>query len=209
MFSTNPKIFLLMLWFLNMLTPFSTSARATSCGVLTITAPSKGMSCTRLMCMSPVPGGMSMSRKSSSPQRTCSIICLSALQAIGPLHMRACSCLAKYPMDIHFTPYFSMGTITSLPSSGSLKASGTAPSVPVIFGTEGPYTSASARPTLYPSRARATARLTATVDFPTPPLPEATPIRWRTFFSSSKPRSSPGFFLGAASFTEVFTSTSA
>jgi hypothetical protein len=34
--------------------------------------------------------------------------------------------------------------------------------------------SASRRPTRWPSRASATARLAATVDFPTPPLPEAT-----------------------------------
>ena len=45
-----------------------------------------------------------------------------------------------------------------------------------MSGTLGPVMSASSRPTLAPSRARLTARLTATVVLPTPPLPEATAI---------------------------------
>jgi len=205
MFSMRPKIGLFTLSLRNMFTPFSTSASATSCGVLTMTAPSIGMSCTRLMWMSPVPGGMSMRRKSSSPQRTCNIICFNALHAIGPLQMRACSGFAKYPMDIHFTPYFSSGMMVSF--SPSMMASGISASVAVIFGTDGPYTSASASPTLYPSRARATARLTATVDLPTPPFPEAIPIICFTSESSSNPRSRPGFFLGASSLMMVLIST--
>ena len=40
--------------------------------------------------------------------------------------------------------------------------------------------SASMRPTWWPSWARATARLAATVDLPTPPLPLATATTWRT-----------------------------
>ena len=40
--------------------------------------------------------------------------------------------------------------------------------------------SASSRPTFAPSRARLTARFTATVDLPTPPLPDATAIVLRT-----------------------------
>ena len=63
--------------------------------VPTMTAPETGMSCTRLMWMSPVPGGMSISRKSSSPQATCRIICFSALQAIGPRQISACPRSAK------------------------------------------------------------------------------------------------------------------
>jgi hypothetical protein len=41
-------------------------------------------------------------------------------------------------------------------------------------GTLKPHTSASSTPTLWPSAASATARFTVTLDFPTPPLPEAT-----------------------------------
>ena len=146
-----------------------------------------------------------MRRKSSSPQRTWRIICLRALQAIGPRHMSACSGRAKYPMDIHFTPYFSIGMMTSF--SPSWMASGIKPSVAVILGTDGPYTSASARPTLYPRRARATARFTDTVDFPTPPFPEAIPMICFTLATSSKPRSRPGFFLGASFLMIVLIST--
>ena len=40
--------------------------------------------------------------------------------------------------------------------------------------------SASSKPVLQPSAASAAARFTATVDLPTPPLPEATAILWRT-----------------------------
>jgi hypothetical protein len=40
-------------------------------------------------------------------------------------------------------------------------------------GTENPCTSASTMPTDSPLAAREAARLTVTVDFPTPPLPEA------------------------------------
>jgi len=41
-------------------------------------------------------------------------------------------------------------------------------------GIEGPYISASKSPTEYPSSDSDKARPAATVDFPTPPLPEAT-----------------------------------
>src|SRR5579863_2530154 len=49
-----------------------------------------------------------------------------------------------------------------------------------MMGTLEPYTSASSRPTLWPSFWRARARLTATVVLPTPPLPEATATRFFT-----------------------------
>src|SRR5947207_2044580 len=45
---------------------------------------------------------------------------------------------------------------------------------PSMRGTLGPYTSASSNPTLCPSFAKTIARLTASVVFPTPPLPEPT-----------------------------------
>src|SRR5437867_12103145 len=43
--------------------------------------------------------------------------------------------------------------------------------MPIIIGTLGPYMSASINPTRAPCLTRAHARFTATVDFPTPPLP--------------------------------------
>jgi hypothetical protein len=53
-------------------------------------------------------------------------------------------------------------------------------------GIEGPKTSASRIPALNPLRANAKARLTATVDFPTPPFAEDTAITlltsWIFFF---------------------------
>ena len=52
--------------------------------------------------------------------------------------------------------------------------------VPSMIGTFGPYTSASIKPTLCPSFASASARFTATVVFPTPPLPLATATRFFT-----------------------------
>jgi len=55
---------------------------------------------------------------------------------MGPRQMRAWPAGAKYPMDIHLTPYFSMGMKSSCPSSPS--ASGAKPSVAVMIGTEGP-----------------------------------------------------------------------
>ena len=58
-------------------------------------------------------------------------------------------------------------------------------------GSDGPYMSASSSPTLSPLCASATARFTATVDLPTPPLPEATAI---TAFTSG----SRGAACGAA-----------
>src|SRR5439155_23249372 len=45
-----------------------------------------------------------------------------------------------------------------------------------MSGTFGPYTSASSRPTLWPSFANAIARFTASVVLPTPPLPEPTAV---------------------------------
>src|SRR5690606_18300755 len=48
------------------------------------------------------------------------------------------------------------------------------PDSPSMVGMLGPYTSASSTPTRAPSAAKASARFTEVVDFPTPPLPEPT-----------------------------------
>ena len=60
MFSTTPSTGIST--FLNIEIPFTTSITATSCGVVTMTAPVMGMSCTSESCASPVPGGRSTTR---------------------------------------------------------------------------------------------------------------------------------------------------
>ncbi len=92
----------------------------------------------------------------------------------GPRQMTGASPVRKYWMLIIFTPWLTTGfTRPALPV--------TWPScVPIMSGTLGPVMSASKSPTVAPSRARLTARLTATVVLPTPPLPEATAIVFRT-----------------------------
>ena len=70
-----------------------------------------------------------------------------------------------------------------------------------MVGREGPYTSASSRPTRAPSAARASARFTAVVDLPTPPLPEATA---RMFFT---PGSGVSSFCTWCAATREATST--
>ena len=57
-----------------MATPFLASAKATFCGVLTITDPVIGNACRILKCISPVPGGKSINKKSNSPQLASKII---------------------------------------------------------------------------------------------------------------------------------------
>lgn len=73
-----------------------------------------------------------------------------------------------------FTPNFFTGKKISL--SPTADTSGLTSSSPNILGTDGPNMSASNNAVLRPFLARVTARLTATVDFPTPPLPDATTI---------------------------------
>ena len=60
MFSTMPRIGTPT--FLNISTPRLTSSKAMSCGVVTITAPVSGTRWLSVSAMSPVPGGMSISR---------------------------------------------------------------------------------------------------------------------------------------------------
>src|SRR5690606_10740216 len=108
---------------------------------------------------------------SNSPQSVSPNNCLMAEVAIGPLHGIGWFGSVKNPIDKSFRPYLSIGTILFLPS-GPCEDCGFAPSTPNINGTEGPYISASSSPVLAPVFARARAKFAATVDFPTPPLPE-------------------------------------
>ena len=62
------------------------------------------------------------------------------------------------------------------------------------------------RPTLLPSLANATAKFTAIVDFPTPPLPEAIAINSTGLFCDNNPSIVLGFSF---SFPVYFSTTSA
>ena len=80
----------------------------------------------------------------------------------------------KKAIDISFRPW---------PKSGMILRSGVVsgrPWTPVSSASDGPYTSASRTPTLAPRATSVRARLIAVVLLPTPPLPEATAMMFRT-----------------------------
>ena len=87
-----------------MSTPRLASASASSCGVLTTTAPVSGSFCATLMCASPVPGGMSTKRMSRGAHAVSRIIFPSAPMTIGPRHTAALRSGMRKPMDMHLTP---------------------------------------------------------------------------------------------------------
>ena len=82
-FSTTPNKGVLTL--LNISAPFLTSVNAMSFGVVTMIAPSRGIFCDSVNCTSPVPGGRSRIRKSSSPQITSLKNCSVIFATRGPL----------------------------------------------------------------------------------------------------------------------------
>ena len=89
---------------------------------------------------------------------------------IGPRQITASSfSLRRNPIDItlRLSPISSGWIESSVPCSGK-------PSTPRSLGTLGPWISTSSRPTFFPAAASTTARFTATVLLPTPPLPEST-----------------------------------
>ena len=75
-----------------------------SCGVEMITAPVNGTFWAKVNWMSPVPGGMSTTMMSSSPQLTSRIICSKADCTIGPRQIIGVSSSTRKPMDITLTP---------------------------------------------------------------------------------------------------------
>ena len=115
--------------------------------------------------MSPVPGGMSMSRYSGSSQCTSERNCWRALCSIGPRQTTGLSSGTKLPIEIILKPWASGGMMSR--SSTTVGFSRT----PSMRGIEKPQTSASRRPTVWPRLASIAARLTVVVDLPTPPLP--------------------------------------
>ncbi len=104
MFSTMPSTgtFNASIW--NRLTPLRASMRATGCGVLTMMAPLNGTACTSCRWISPVPGGMSTSMMSSSPQSASLNSWSKALLAMGPRQAMAWLGSAKKPMLSSCTP---------------------------------------------------------------------------------------------------------
>ena len=158
----------------NILMPRRTSSSATSCGVVTITPPDSGTFCTTVNCASPVPGGRSTTSTSNSPHSTLVTNSVNSLSIIGPRQITAWPSGTRNPIDMTRRSYLVTG-IRRL-SSVLLGLS----VIPSINGMLGPYTSASSTPTRCPVRASAAARLTDTVDLPTPPLPLATATTWCT-----------------------------
>ena len=86
-------------------------------------------------------------------------------------------------MDINWIPLDSIGS-NDFPSLDVTDW----PETPKILGMLGPYISASNKPTLEPDFDRDIARLLLTVDFPTPPFPEAIAMIFvfvfKTYFES-------------------------
>src|SRR5262245_8804852 len=139
MFSTMPSTGVLT-W-ANIAMPRPTSSRATSCGVVTTTAPLRGTCCTRVSWASPVPGGRSTTRKSSVPQSTSRRNWRTMPITIGPRQMTGERSSRKKPIDMSRIPKRSTGRMRL-----SADTSGRA-SVPSMMGRLGPYTSASIKPT--------------------------------------------------------------
>jgi len=78
-----------------------------------------------------VPGGRSMTRKSSGPQLTPRKNCCTTLWSIGPRQINGRSVGFKNPIDITRTPYCTRGSILSPAAIGSAR-------VPIMRGTLGP-----------------------------------------------------------------------
>ncbi len=129
MFSTRPSTGTCV--FSNIRTPRRASASATSCGVDTITAPASFSFCAIVSCASPVPGGMSSTITSSSPQSTWPISCCSAPITIGPRHTMAVSGSTSRPIDMARIPHASTGSMRSPRIAGL-------PRTPSICGRLGP-----------------------------------------------------------------------
>ena len=102
MFSTMPSTGTSTLR--NMLSALRASSSAMSCGVETITAPASGTRCAMVSWASPVPGGRSTTRTSSSPHSTSVSICWIALCTIGPRQIIGVSSSTRKPIDITRTP---------------------------------------------------------------------------------------------------------
>ena len=88
----------------NMLRPLRASISARSWGVETMMAPASGTCWAMVSCTSPVPGGMSMTSTSRSPQSTSRSIWVSAETTIGPRQMIGVPSSTRKPMDMARRP---------------------------------------------------------------------------------------------------------
>ena len=84
---------------------------ASFCGVVTTTTSARGRSCPSEIEMSPVPGGMSTTSVSISPQCTSVRNCSSARWSIGPRHITGSFSSRKNPIDISFRSPLTGGMI--------------------------------------------------------------------------------------------------
>ncbi len=91
---------------------------ASFCGVVTTTTSARGSSCPSEIETSPVPGGMSTTSTSRSPQCTSVRNCSSARCSIGPRHITGSLPSRKKPIDISFRSSFTGGTIISSTATG-------------------------------------------------------------------------------------------
>ena len=98
----------------------------------------------------------------------------------------------KNAIDISWMPWARIGMISSCSLASGRSV------VPNIKAIDGPYKSQSQRPTRAPVAAKATARLAATVDLPTPPLPEAMAMMRLTPGMEDLPRSALAAATGGA-----------
>ena len=130
MFSTSPMIGMPAVS--NSWPARAASIRARSCGVDTSTAPTGLCFCIMVSCTSPVPGGMSTTSSSVSPQ-SASTSWPSALPVIGPRQAMALPGATSWPIDSTGTPD-GVATGISLPS----RASGRVPDTPRMVGCDGP-----------------------------------------------------------------------
>src|SRR3990172_349673 len=91
--------------------------------------------------------------------------------SIGPFQRTGASGWSRNSIEAIFMPSGPVGG--TAPSAVSVKCW---PFRPSIAGTQGPFRSTSRMPTLWPARAKASARFTVTMLLPTPPLPLITRI---------------------------------
>jgi hypothetical protein len=120
------------------LTAFDTIIDTSSWGEVTTIIPSTAIDWNTVRGTSPVPGGISMNIKSTSPQITSVQNCFTVLPIIGPLHTTGSVSFFKSKLtDMISIPVL---VLTGNKPSSLLAAF---PLIPNAFGIEGPVTSAS------------------------------------------------------------------
>ena len=87
-----------------------------------MTAPASGTAWASVSCASPVPGGMSTTRQSSSPQSTSRSSWLIADMTIGPRQIIASSSPTRKPIDMALRPNARIGLQHRTVALGSLAA---------------------------------------------------------------------------------------